>query len=334
MMTEARCLHVANAGMVGDIVNGYSPTRRVIRLRAANGISRSDLRAAAQDKAGADGIAYRVRMPSFQLDQSEHDRLHRRYQRTSRISRVFRLLASKPRLVPYVATTASRGAVGALRADPTLGWLGSLAHVRRIQPDAILGAEWGGMPSFLAAAGPLAKPSDVGLDVGCGGGRVTRVIRPLVADLDAVDVSEAILDEARRGTQDVDHINFFTVDGFGNNLSANKYDLVVSHDVFVHFEFDQVAQYAFNVARAFKHDGVFVVSVYTLDTVDEIATWRAELIRGASLGARRVRRMPATTYEAIWGAAGFDVDHYVESELDEYAGEKAFTHRNYVLRRR
>lgn len=272
-------------------------------------------------------------MSSFELGQSEHDQLHRRYAKGTSVVRALRLLANKPRLVPHAALTALQGATNALRADPTLGWLGSVVHVRQVQPQAILGAEWGGMTSFMGVVQRVARPSDVALEIGCGGGRVTRTVRPLVGRLDAVDVSDAILDEARLGVRDTDPVNFFAVDGLGENLPRQEYELVISHDVFVHFEFDEVARYAFNIAGALKPGGAFVVSVYTLDHPQEIASWRSELVESPRLGARRARRMPAETYVAIWAAAGFEVESATRSDVGEYAGKKAYGHLNYVLRR-
>lgn len=267
------------------------------------------------------------------LPQRDHDEVYARYAKSSRAGRALRLLMHQPRLVPHVTRTAVAGAAGALRSDPTLGWLSSVNQVRDVRPDAILGAEWTGLEGFMDALKSVAKKTDAALEIGCGGGRVTRVARPLVTHIDAVDVSEPMLVEARRGTAGIDGIDFWAVDGFGDNLGVGKYDLAFSHDVFVHFEFDEVARYAFNIAVALKPGSAFVVSVYTLDDETERQVYRDELMSSRSLGARRVRRMPAAAYETIWGAAGFSVEGRTRSAPSEYASEKKFTHLNYKLRR-
>jgi SAM-dependent methyltransferase len=225
------------------------------------------------------------------------------------------------------------GAIEALKADATLGWLSSANQMRALERDAILGAEWGGMTGFTASLQEVAKRGDEALEIGCGGGRVTRVARPLVAHIDAVDVSEPMLEEAKRGTAGVDGIDFWVVEGFGDNLGSRKYDLALSHDVFVHFEFDEVARYACNVADALKPGGRFVVSVYTLDDENERQQYRMELMR-KPLHPRRARRMPEAAYDTIWETAGFSIEGRRRSHSSEYAGDRSYTHLNYQLRLR
>lgn len=266
-----------------------------------------------------------------QLPQGDHDQFWMRFSKSSRVRRALQLFVHQPRLVPYAARVAVTGASGAMRQDATLGWLSSANQVRAVRPDAILGAEWGGLEGFTDALKAAAKPTDSALEIGSGGGRVTRIARPLVAHIDAVDVSNPMLDETRRGTAGLDGIDFWVVDGFGDNLGVRKYDLAFSHDVFVHFEFDEVARYAFRIADALKPGGSFVVSVYTLDDDSEIRVYSDELM-SRPLEPRRARRMPAAAYETIWRAAGFSVEERWRSAPEEYAGEREFTHLSYQLR--
>ncbi len=112
-----------------------------------------------------------------------------------------RLLASHPRLIPHAMSTAAKGAVRgaatAIKTDPTLGWMAAADQVHRIAPGAVFGADWGGLDTFAATFEAYVGKDQVALEVGCGGGRVTRRLQPLVADLDAADVSQVILDEAK-----------------------------------------------------------------------------------------------------------------------------------------
>lgn len=266
------------------------------------------------------------------LTDSDKQALDERYARTSRAWRTAQLFARKPSLLRHAVSQAATGAASALRSDPTLGWLNSVTHVRSVRPDAILGAEWGGMAGFMSALSDAAQDTDVALEIGCGGGRVTREAAGLVRSLRAVDVSEAVLDEARRTTAHLPSIDFATVRGFGDDFVTDSCTLVFSHDVFVHFEFDEVTRYALNVRRALRPGGRFVVSVYTLDSDDELSAYVAEIGSSPTLGARRVRRLPAGAYETIWRAAGFEVVTTTRSSLDEYSAGKRFTHLTYVLR--
>src|SRR5437667_8676889 len=135
------------------------------------------------------------------------------------------------------------------------------------------------------------------VEIGCGGGRITRLVRPLVSELVAMDVSLAMLEEARRGGGD--DVRYEVVEGFGNNLPAGAYSLAVSHDVFVHFEFDDVGVYLVNLHRSLRPGGRFVVSVYTLDSEEERESYRLQLVPKAG-HARRIRMLPAAAYARVF----------------------------------
>ncbi len=268
---------------------------------------------------------------SFELGQAQYDELDAQYAASTRLGRAIRLFLRKPRLIPYALACATRGATAGLRDDPTLGWLSSLNHVRRVNERAILGAEWGGVSSFMAVFRSVAYPAARCLEIGCGGGRMTRLMRPHVAALSAVDVSEPILDEARRVMAGLGVTDFFVVTRFGDNLPIAAYDLVASHDVFVHFDFDEISRYAHNVNRALGREGYFVLSVYTLDSESERQDYIAQIGSSPTLSARRARRMPACAFEAIFRSTGFEVLRKVRSEVNEYAVGKSTGHLNYVL---
>jgi SAM-dependent methyltransferase len=252
-------------------------------------------------------------------------------------SRAGRLIISHPRLIPHVVTSALRGAATAVKADPTLGWMAEADQVRRVAPGTLFGATWGGLETFVAAFGEYVEKDQVALEIGCGGGRVTRKLLPLVAQLHASDVSPVILDEARSVAPQA---HYFTVTGFGDNLPDDRYDAAASHDVFVHFELDECARYFYNIARALRPKGVCVFSVYTLDGVAESEVYRSEISSSMQLSARRVRRFPAETYEKLLDVFGFEVIDRRRAEPAEYprlslalAGGGETPHLNFVARK-
>ena len=267
-------------------------------------------------------------MPDDVLSNEESEQLHRL--KSSSALTAGRLFVSHPRLVPHALRTAAKGAAVAVRDDPTLGWMTTADTVRRVSPGAIMGADWGGLETFVNVFEQSIKATDAALEVGCGGGRVTRRIRPLVSQLDAVDVSEAILHEAKAVAPNV---NYFTVAGFGDNLPEGRYDAIASHDVFVHFEFDECARYFYNVSRALRSKGVFVVSVYTLDSDTEIDVYRAAVSSSQGFSARRARRFPSSAYETLLRAFGFEVTERRRTPPTEYSEDKPATHLNLVARR-
>jgi SAM-dependent methyltransferase len=253
---------------------------------------------------------------------------HAQAKRSGPLRKAARLFARRPGLAVHAGRVAASGAVSALRDDPTLGWLGSAGDVRRAAPDAILGAEWGGLDTFLAVLREHLKPEDRVLEIGAGGGRVTRPLAEMAATVAATDVSDAILDEARHHAS-MPNVTFWQVTGFGDNLHG-EYEAVVSHDVFVHFELDETARYLHNIRRVLALGGLLIVSVYTIDGDTEENQY-VEAIAGGTLGARRVRRFPSAVYETLFKAFGFTVVEAVRTPLDEYSG-KPFGHLNFVAR--
>lgn len=196
-----------------------------------------------------------------------------------------------------------------------------------------LGAHWGGVESFMQLFRRAVTPELEVLEIGCGGGRMTRLLASEAAHVTAMDVSRFILDEARQQTADSANINFGVVDGFGDNLPTAAFDVVASHDVFVHFEFDGVMQYAMNIHRALMDGGAAVISVYTFDSALEQSRHCDILRTKGSYSSFRARRMPIETYRAIFRAAGFSIEQELQSSLDEYVISGDTAHTNLLLRR-
>ena len=265
----------------------------------------------------------------YRLDQATHDQLQQTSRRTAKEDLAF--ILRHPRLFGHVVKVGVRGALGALRSDPTLGWLKAMDKVRAVAPDAILGAQWGGVETFIALVRRHAQRDDRCVEIGCGGGRITRLVRPLVGELVAMDVSAAMLAEARVGGGD--DVVYAVVEGFGDNLPSDVYSLAVSHDVFVHFDFDDVSVYLTNLHRALRPGGRFIVSVNSLDSEAEREQYRRDLMAGAG-HARRARMLPAATYEALFEVTGFEVLEAVRTPIEEYANGRTSGHLDYVLRRR
>ena len=249
--------------------------------------------------------------------------------------RLARLLAHQPQLVIHAAKTALRGASAGLRADHTLSWLIHVDTVRQVIPNGGMGATWGGLDTFMSLVAKHVAPTAHALELGCGGGRVTRHIRPLVGTLVANDVSERILAEARAATVDLAPIDFRVTYGLGDDLRDQQFDAVIGHELLMQFDFDELLRFCSNVHRSLKPGGLFIASVYTFDDPGEMAQHMG-MIRDHGAGARspfRVHRMPRRTYQDIFEACGFEVVEVQRSRADEYQAKKT-PHTNFVLRRR
>ena len=249
--------------------------------------------------------------------------------------RLARLLVHQPKLAIDAAKTALRGASAGLRADHTLAWLIHVDTVRQVIPNGGMGATWGGLDTFMSLVAKHVSTSAVALELGCGGGRVTRHIRPLVGTLVANDVSERILAEARAATVDLAPIDFRVTYGLGDDLRAEEFDAVIGHELLMQFDFDELLRYCSNIRRSMKPGGLLIASVYTFDDAGEIEQHMG-MIRDHGAGARspfRVHRMPRRTYQDIFEACGFEVVAAQRSRADEYQAKKT-PHTNFVLRRR
>ena len=271
----------------------------------------------------------------FDATEEESARIQQLAGTTKGWLRLSRLLLRQPHLAIHAAKTAMRGASAGLRADHTLSWLIHVDTVRQVIPNGGMGATWGGLDTFMSLVAKHVDRSAHALELGCGGGRVTRHIRPLVGTLVANDVSQRILDEARAATVDLAPIEFRVAYGLGDDLRDGEFDAVIGHELLMQFDFDELLRFCSNIHRSLRPGGLLVASVYTFDDPAEIEQHMA-MIRDHGAGARspfRVHRMPRRTYEDIFEASGFEIVEAQRSRADEYQAKKT-PHTNFVLRRR
>jgi SAM-dependent methyltransferase len=88
---------------------------------------------------------------------------------------------------------------------------------------------------MLSSLGVALRPADQVLEIGCGVGRLTRVIAARAAHVSAFDVSEKMLELARRHNPQLENVTW--IHGDGTSLAgadANAFDACISHVVFQH----------------------------------------------------------------------------------------------------
>ena len=97
------------------------------------------------------------------------------------------------------------------------------------------------LDTVLGVLGAEIKSSDVVLDVGCGVGRLTRVLAERAAHVHAIDVSAEMLQQARELNAHLTNVTWHHGDGTTLTPIADaSVDAVVSHVVFQHIPDPQV----------------------------------------------------------------------------------------------
>jgi len=148
-----------------------------------------------------------------------------------------------------------------------------------------LGSEWKHEEVFLSLLQKYSSSAKEGLEIGCGGGRITATGVKLFKHIYATDVSEEMLRKSTE-TIKVSNISFHKLDGFTlTDFADGTIDYVYSHDVFVQLSSIQIYPYLREIKRVLKDGGVGLVSCY--DFVDQF-----ELFKEWSLKFWNQRRQP------------------------------------------
>ena len=115
---------------------------------------------------------------------------------------------------------------------------------------------------ILATAAQLGRPSrrERALDFGCGVGRLTRALARRFDEAVGVDVSERMLEHARRLNADTPNITFTNAE----HPPAGRFDLVVANLVLQHLPSRALARdYIGRLIEAVRPDGLVVFQLPT-----------------------------------------------------------------------
>jgi SAM-dependent methyltransferase len=120
------------------------------------------------------------------------------------------------------------------------------------------------MPEMLRICGGTRSPRDLHmLEIGCGVGRMTRMLAALFGRVTALDVSDEMLAEARRNLADLVNVNLVLGDGQTlSGLPSNEFDFAFSFIVFQHIPaHETIASYCSEVNRVLKPGSLFKFQV-------------------------------------------------------------------------
>jgi SAM-dependent methyltransferase len=126
---------------------------------------------------------------------------------------------------------------------------------------AVLGEEWtmtdldmlGIIEEWIS---PHVTRGSVAAEIGVGGGRVAKLVADQVGELICFDVSEMMLEHAKRALAGQRNVSFGHVqeprlpDDLGGRL-----DFIYSYDVFVHLDLHTIWKYVQEIARVLKPGG-------------------------------------------------------------------------------
>jgi len=149
-----------------------------------------------------------------------------------------------------------------------------------------LGEEWKNEDIFIKLLQKYATGRSKALEIGCGGGKITSKALGLFDRIHATDVSRRMLQMSQKSLAQSDNVQFHQIDGFTlKEFADDSFDLVYSHDVFVHFSSLQVYPYFKEIKRVLKPRGLTVISFYNF-------VHHFELFKEMALQYNQDRRFP------------------------------------------
>ncbi len=104
---------------------------------------------------------------------------------------------------------------------------------------------------------PAIEPDAVALDIGCGVGRLTRVLAARAREAYGIDVSSEMIDQAQALNREITNIHWIIGDGTGlNGVQDDQIDVCLSHVVFQHIPDPKITLgYVTEIGRVLKPGG-------------------------------------------------------------------------------
>lgn len=161
----------------------------------------------------------------------------------------------------------------------------------------------------------LGKQSRV-LEIGCGIARIGREMAPLVGEWHGADISDKMLQHARRRCAGLTNVRFHTIsspEGL-SKLPGGYFDFVYMTVVLMHLDKEDVFHYLQECFRMLRKGGQAYFDTWNLLHPDTFRIWR----EGARIGNKKVRgRMQCSTpgeLKTFAENAGFCIDTMEDKE--------------------
>jgi SAM-dependent methyltransferase len=179
----------------------------------------------------------------------------------------------------------------------------STGRYRAPDPDRFWAEGRRSLETMLSAVGAVVGPDDVVLDIGCGIGRLTRVLAEQAGHVHAIDVSAEMLEQARKHNAHLTNVTWHHGDGATlHPVEDASVDAVVSHVVFQHIPDPQVTLgYVREMGRVLRPGGWAAFQVSNDPALHQERIGTRDRVKAA------IRRAPKGQDEPEWLGSAVDL---------------------------
>lgn len=247
----------------------------------------------------------------WELTETEHAAVASAVQGGPTVWDILSIVRRQPALLPDLARMIIGSAARGVRDDDALVWLVDVERARQAVPDVAHGVQGRGEGVFLDRLARWLGPERSALEIGCGGGRISRHVAPSVRELVCTDISRTVLEEARGNLAEHANVRFGLVSGFDlEGIADDSFDLVFGHDVLLTMDPNPALAILDEARRVLRAGGACVMSFFTIDR-SEWARRQLDLVRRGArsghFGASQPRPYTADYIAALYSVAGLEV---------------------------